>query len=215
VTWFAEEILAPARPGVVEELSSFSGYRDAIYVIREIPPQEWWPEPIRHGVPPEGLVFVRPVGEPGHHETWLGPVIPWLPPPGRGAIAPEIAEADVRLEEVSAADVLPPHDFLAYLKHVSATHHAPVAYGFFSTWGGTNELEYAWIFSDSERLLINETTGHGCVEFRPGGASTAIDQPLLSVLASALGFTLRDGYFAPHTRAFDWERHRFRRAAKR
>jgi hypothetical protein len=44
VTWFAEEILAPARPALVEEFASFLGYRDSLYVIREIPPQTWWPD---------------------------------------------------------------------------------------------------------------------------------------------------------------------------
>jgi len=133
MTWFAEEILAPARPEVIEEFASFLGYRDSLYVIHEIPPHPWWPDEVRHGVPPEGLLVVRPVGEPGVHDEWHGtPVIPWLPPPGRGAVALQIAPADVKLDDVSP-EVLPPRDFLAYLKHVSATHHAPVAYGFFST----------------------------------------------------------------------------------
>jgi len=66
-------------------------------------------------------------------------------------LAPAVAGPALHAE----AAQLPPEDFLRALRGLARRHDTTVAYGFFSTWGGCNELEYAWVFGAREAVLIN------------------------------------------------------------
>lgn len=204
VTWFANEILAPAVAGLVEEVVGFASYREAAHVISSIESFGFYDEAVRHGLPPEGLMVVRPVGEPRRLERWYRvPVVPWLPPPGWELVELAVTPAHVSALHAEAAH-LPPEDFLRALKGLARRHDTTVAYGYFSTWGGCNELEYVWIFGVREAVLINTSSEPTHLVFEQGQPSRLVDRPLVQELADALGMSLPTSFFAPHARKFRW-----------
>lgn len=207
VTWFANEIMARAVPSLVDEVAGLPGYIEAVHVVRNLDSHHFHDETVRHGLPPEGLLIVRPVGEPSELEDWYDErVIPWLAPSEWNlhelAVTPE---AIARL--VPAAADLPPADFLRALKGLAVRHHTTVTYASFSTWGGANELEYAWVLDEDESVLLNTTTDMVHLVLRAGHPPRKVDQDLLQALCMRLGLVLPTPYFAPHARSFDWHEH--------
>ena len=204
MTWFANEILAPAVPGLVDEFGAFAGYREAVHVIRSLDSYRFHDDTVRHGLPPEGLLVVRPVGEPSELQDWYDEqVIPWLAPPGWALR--ELALSPAQVSQVaSGVEQLPPETFLQALKHLASTHGTTVAYAYFSTWGGTNELEYAWVFGSIETVLINTSRDDTHLLLSEGVRPREVDRNLLEALFSSLGVELPTSFFAPHTRRFPW-----------
>jgi len=95
------------------------------------------------------------------------------------------------------------------LKGLSKKHRVPIAYGYFSTWGGANELEYAWVFGDAETVLVSVMDDDTHLELNGEGAPKQVCAGLLENLCSRLGFELPTSFFAPHTRKFPWQKYRF------
>ena len=209
MTWFANEILAPATPSLVREMLAFAGYRDAVHVVKSLDSYPFHQDNVRHGLPPEGLLVVRPVGEPSDLGEWYDtPVIPWLPPPDWPQLELSYTTSAIAALFPKTADSLPPDPFLASLKGLSARHGGvPIAYGYFSTWGGMNELEYAWVFSDVETVLVNASEESRHAMLRDGAPLTEVGAGLLENLCGQLGFALPTGFFAPHTSRFPWADH--------
>lgn len=208
MTWFANEILARAVPGLLREVTEFVGYREAVHVIRSLESHGFHDEAVRHGLPSEGLLVVRPIGEPADLEGWYDePVVPWLSPPnwepGKLCIAPSALS-----KFAGGIGNLPPDTFLRALSGLAARHQTTVAYGYFSMWGGTNELEYAWIFDEEETVLVNSRPENVHVRLRDGSPACEENEDLVMALCSYLGMPLPTPYFAPHTRSFSWTDHR-------
>jgi hypothetical protein len=208
VTWFANEILAPAAPSLVREMLAFAGYRDAVHVVTSLDSYPFHQDNVRHGLPREGLLVVRPVGDPSDLGEWYDtPVIPWLPPPDWPQLGLSYTTSAIAALVPEAADSLPPDAFLSSLKGLSARHGVPIAYGYFSTWGGTNELEYAWVFSDVETVMVNASEDNRHAMLRDNAPLTEVAAGLLGNLCGQLGFALPTGFFAPHTSRFPWAKH--------
>ncbi|NUP08861.1 MAG: hypothetical protein HOW73_22670 [Polyangiaceae bacterium] len=218
MTWFANEILAQATPELVAEVVAFPGYRDSSYLIRSLASHPFHCDEVRHGVPAAGLLVVQPVGEPEDVSTGGdSPVVPWLPPPGWPIASLELRGSAVSRVVPDLPDsALPPDDFLGALKALAARHRTTVAYAYFSTFGGSNELEYAWVFADREYVLVNTLPDQAQhLSITPGNEPARVAKGLIESLCPLLGFDLPTWFFAPHTRDFPWEEHRPTRLARR
>jgi hypothetical protein len=66
-------------------------------------------------------------------------------------------------------------------------------------WGGSIDYEFSLLYSAGERILTSQSK---LSPEKPGS-----DDSLRSAL-QALDVVLPTGYFAPHTRSFDWAAHR-------
>lgn len=211
MTWYANEILGIASPGLLAEVVSFPPYRDATFVVRDIARDSEARSNRELSAP--GLLIVRPVGEPLDLGSWYDEdVIPWLPPPSWPLenILCTAHDASAAIPDLDIDD-LPPDVFLSALKALARRHRTAIAYAYFSTWGGSNQLEYAWVFSeDEERALFNTTQEIQYLEINDAGHTERKNGDMLESICNTFGFKTDGGYFYPHTRSFDWDKYKWR-----
>lgn len=109
------------------------------------------------------------------------------------------------LDEPDSVDFeKPPVGLLRFLGDLHDTCHVPVTYYACRMWGGDVEEEAAWIFAGTDLVYryrspteTRETDARGQRIIQSGVLPLALAHHGLSLAPS--------GYFAPHTRGFDWK----------
>lgn len=218
MTWYASQIITTGSPAVIAAIESNPLFTDHVFRVTNPIQHDWHSPKVKHSVPDEGLVFIRPICDPADYiSEWHGDeALSW----GRFEKAPgldvtltphAIAERHVKLE----ADAFPAADILRVTKKLNADTNVPVAFYYCFFWGGEVEVEYAWIFDGSERVLIRLTedvppTINRLIEINLNN-ETVIDDDVLVRALRFLSCDLPTPFFAPHTRSFPWDQHYFNR----
>jgi hypothetical protein len=201
MTWYADEILLRATPAAVDALVALPAVSEFAYVVRDLTGHDWHEPGIRHGLPADGLLVIRPVcGSDSHSRDWYGTaVLEWAAvasaDTGRldSGVTRRLAE---NLDEVSR----PPASFRAALAALARQLSQPVVFYSCCTFGGTVIQEFSLIYEPAESLFVKSDL-HG--EIADDGI-----EPLRSGLGK-LELTLPTSYFAPHTRSFPWQQYRW------
>lgn len=143
------------------------------------------------------------------------------------AIAPHV-------EEDLATYAFPDVDEALEVKWIAAAARTPVASYAMETFGGVTEFEWAWLFggAGSDRVLVHQSRRREVVRMERGwfrykpvttwayehfvvevSAAGVVERSggsagVLHEVAEHLGTWAPKGYFAPHTRGFDWGAYR-------
>jgi hypothetical protein len=205
MTWYANEIVLRASPRAVDVISASAQLAPFSYLIGSLAGHEWHRPEIQHGLPPEGLLVVRPVcGGSSHGVSWYGtPALDWA------ELLPHDANADSMLDkEVSQKlspylddDSLPPQSFREALTSLALSVDETVIYYDCGMWGGDVDYEYCLAYEPAESLFVTN------LDLPPDspGAEGSLRAGLMR-----LGLSLPTPYFAPHVRSFPWETYKLR-----
>lgn len=217
MTWYASQLMTTGAPSILAAIERIPLFSDHVFCVTNPIRHNWHTAEIKHSVPDEGLVFIRPICDPtGHIADWHGDeLLPWESfenVPGEDVQLTPHAVCQLRTEldaaSFTAADVL------RVAKKLNTDTNVPVAFYYCFCWGGVVEVEYAWIFDNSERVLIRQTdtalpNASRFLEIDTG-TETIRDGDVLMRTLRALKCDLPTPFFAPHTRAFSWDQHRLR-----
>ena len=208
MTWYASQLITRGTPQVLGHLKSNPLFRDHSFLVTNPVKHHWHRPGIAHSLPSEGLAFVRPICDPNDHISgWHDEeVLSWK----RFEDAPEVGlelsprAVRARLPQVEFT-AFPPESVLCTAKKLQQDTGTPVAFFYSFYWGGLPEIEHAWLFDESERVLVT-------VRDKEVGCLIEIDQMTAEqregdVLVHVLRWLSCDQpteFFAPHTRGFPW-----------
>jgi hypothetical protein len=231
VTWYANRIYVNASPAVIAALREDPIFEGHLFRLRGTLPASWEKGAGKVRLPRGGLVVVKEVGpatdDDGEAEIAL--YVAFGPGVGRVEHTHDwYAEgewfswnqlhgpSDVKvidpagLEELAECDV-PPRGFLRFLADLHARCGQPVTYYLGRTWGGLRHAEAAWVFAERDVLYcynppkdVNADPHDEVVVLDRDGRHVVYGDVLRLALAHH-GLHLPTGYFAPHTRTFDWK----------
>jgi hypothetical protein len=216
VTWYANRIYLHATPSALARLEAEPALVGHIFLLDGPLLASWQPlaEPV--APPAGGLVVVKEVGEAEEPSVWgaedYSPGRPWHPWHTQNEFVPWDhfhGAASLDIDPPGLRDLIqtepPPAPFLRFLKDIHIVSGVPVTYYATAMWGGDIESEYAWVFDDRE-VVYAYRSDEEIVEVvevdRQGRRSRQGD--VLQLALAHLGLQLPTGYFAPHTRGFDW-----------
>jgi hypothetical protein len=137
-------------------------------------------------------------------------------------------------EELANYAGFPDVDETLELKWIATAARTPVALYAMETFGGVTESEWAWLFdgAGSDRVLVHQRRRRDVVRMERGwfrykpvttwayehfvvevSAAGVVERPagsagVLREVAEHFGTWAPDGYFAPHTRGFNWGAYR-------
>lgn len=205
--WHTSEILARPSLRLRAALAQIPDLKGFTYLLHGTLPvvseraRSW------DGLPEEGLLVVRPIGDP----TWMkvedGPVRSWHDWPGPGA---RLDNAPGMIERGSLDDeteVYPPAAFLGVLKLLARQTETTLAYYYGATWGGDVDIEHSWLFGPAgeERALVTVGEDRHTSVYVDGHLEQTLESGLLQQLLEPLGVRLPgSGQFPPNERPFDW-----------
>lgn len=211
MTWYASQILASGAPHVVEEVRRLPVLADNLFRVANPLKYDWSRPDVAHEMPEEGLLFVRPICEPDDFmEDWVDE--PFISATAfAGLELPELAIQPSVISQHDGRDVAfmePFVDALRTAKLLSQRTGSAVAFYYCFFWGGYPEIEFSWVFGQSERALIRiDSNENVLLDFHGGGVEQRNEDVLVEVLKE-LGCPLPSPYFAPHTRGFTWDEYR-------
>jgi hypothetical protein len=217
MTWYADEIFAPASAEVLHAIRADALLAPFSYLLSEPFDFEWHRAEVAHGFPKPGLLVIQPVcgADPDEYKTrwYREPILDWHSFSERSNLPLEIDPKRVGEECSLNIETLPPRALLGHLKHLATETRRPFAFYSCAMWGGDVEVQYAWVFGPSELALVSLSPSI------PGGprpvAVVTPSEPAQIVTGDTLVLTLRHlsldlptPFFAPHTRSFPWARYK-------
>lgn len=212
MTWYAAEILATCNPLLLEAVKGDPALAAHSYLIREPIKFELNGSEYSFIPPKGGLLVIRPVCDPDEHcADWHEePVVSWhslVGPSDIRTISPKALGSHVDDEMLH---VFPPAAFFSYLKTLSATTNARLAFFYCFMWGGDTEFEHLWLFGEREEAsqVLEPGVKSKVVQVTVGGNVQQREADLLSEALTYLGAPISSPYWIPHTRGFPWEQYK-------
>jgi hypothetical protein len=211
MTWYAHHLFAQPSEQVLDRLLGNPVVSKGVYWVRDISDHPWHAPEVIHGLPPGGLVVVRPICDPSAHcATWYKePIISWFDVHGPKDVSIYVTPGQV-WQDIPEADPkdYPPLPFLKYLKDLSEETNSTVAFYHCFTWGGDTEVEYSWVFLPDETVYYGidfREFPNRVVEYRKRGGKTEKKTWVLVETLAHFSLRLPTPYFALHARSFPWE----------
>ncbi len=218
MTWYAHHLFVEASQATIERLLRDPFLASGVHRIPDVSNFPWHDPRVKHELPPDGLVVVRPICDPDSHaaEWYRQPVISWFAMQG-----PESANLEVNPERLQRdfpehppADDYPPASFLKYIKNLSAECKAGMAFYQCAMWGGETDLECAWVFGPEE--IAYSATGllehpNKIIQYSGNGEKVEEKGYVLTKALAHLRIQLPTPFFALHTRSFPWQQYKLAR----
>ena len=199
MTWYAHEILLRATPAALAAIHASAQLAPFAYHLRSLDQVQWYRPEHRHGLPEGGLLVIRPVCcAEDRCAQWHGePFLDTTSLPPRPEVAP-LLQADIAtpLADQLSETSLPAMSLRGTSAALAQQLQEPVVYYACGMWGGDVDFEYCLTYEPQESLFARDVSERG------HGTERALDMAL-----AKLGLTLPSGFFAPHTRSFDWAAH--------
>jgi len=216
MTWYASEIIAPGKPSVLTAVSHVPEFGGHVYHVTNPIRFAWHRPEAAHSVPDDGLVFIRAICDPAahiadwHEDDEILRFDRFLNVPGSDvSLKPDAVVS--RRPKLEGWD-LPSEQVLRVAKRLAVDSKSTVAYYYCFCWGGDVEVEYSWVFGDSERVLIRQSVNDTVALNRLVEIDLADererDEDVLVRTLSAVGCDLPTPFFAPHTRSWEWQNFR-------
>lgn len=199
MTWYADEIILRATPRALELVRASPQLEPFSYVVRSLDGHEWHSPEIRHTLPTEGLLFIRPVGDfsPSSSNWYRTRTLDWTTLPAASESASYLDQQVTRqLSSDLGNDLMPPPSFRSAVASLASMAQQVVIYYSCFMWGGDIEYEYCLVYEPTESLFITKS------DLLPEGSG---HEDSLRAGLGRLGLMLPTGYFAPHARSFEWE----------
>jgi len=212
MTWYAAEVLATCNPLLLEAVKSDPALAARSYLIRESINFELNGSEYSFKPPQGGLLVIRPVCDPKEHcADWHEErVLSWhslVGPDEIETISPKALGSDINDEMLSE---FPPASFFSYLKKLSGTTNARLAFFYCFMWGGDTEFEHLWLFGEREEaaLVLEPGVKSKVVQVSAGGNVQHREADLLADALAYMGAPIPSSFWAPHTRGFPWEQYK-------
>lgn len=218
MTWSASHIYAEPKPSVISAFCFVDALSDGLYLVKDFAGHEWWHDENRHNIPVNGLLIVRELSSSADQSDEAD-VVFW------DDVACPSNTNIINLPGVPPYG-FPPAAFLRFLKWVSDTTDTTITYYHCEMWGGLVDNEFAWIFDREDKVYVLNTLGYAqdnnpdvkipdlqylksVIEYTETGQKIIPDESLLALTLRPYGINLsHTGYFALHTRSFDWKRYK-------
>jgi hypothetical protein len=224
MTWRANRIYVDGAPQVLARLRAEPSLVGHVYLLTGSLPASTEPDADTTRLPDGGLVVVKEVAAPdvpaaaaqqaallamfGEPPRAAGPAHHWYDADEfaswhalRGPLEASDESAYAKVHELSL-DEVPPAAFLGFLDELHRSTGAVVSYYACETWGGAVELEFAWVFGERRRAYVHRSA-EGTVEIDDEGRHLR-DAEILTLVLAHHGVRSATGWFAPHTRSFEW-----------
>jgi hypothetical protein len=80
MTWYAYHLFAEASPSLLDKFLASPVMSKGVYWVRDLTDYPWHDSRVKHDLPPNGLLVVRPICSPSTHEAkWYGnQIISWF-----------------------------------------------------------------------------------------------------------------------------------------
>jgi hypothetical protein len=229
VTWYANRIYVNDSLDVRAKLREEPALAGHVFRLSGTLPGAWEPGAAELQLPAEGLVCIKevapwrvateeenalaamfgespapPAPRPAH--AWFGEdeFLPWTALEG-----PRHRCGSRRVLEETDAEALqrPPLGLLRFLGELHDACQVPVTYYLCRTFGGHVDEEAAWIFGATD--LVCRHLGPTKTRVTDPSRERIVADGVLALALAHHGIRLPEsGYFAPHTRGFDWARQR-------
>lgn len=196
MTWYANEILIAASDKAISKISNDPRLAPFTYWVKNVGECPWYRSEQTHDLPPLGLIVIRPVLQTmdEDHHWYDETILDWNTleqgTEGTGCINTAI---DNDLDAYLNGDETAPISFRQFLADLATELNTPVLYYAGIMWGGDVESEYSLVYSPREQLFLTKPQSVGSDALREGLA--------------AIGIHLPTGFFALHTRSFNWREH--------
>ncbi|HFQ93351.1 MAG TPA: hypothetical protein ENK32_05045 [Anaerolineae bacterium] len=214
MTWFAHHIFILPTQDVLKIVADDPVLSEKSYWVRNLSDHKWPDPESQHTLPLNGLLVVRPVGDPdGHYAFWYGgseSIISWFAFRGTDDVKLDILPKQLHKEnpDFNLADY-PPIPFLKWLKSLSAATKTTIAYYHCTMWGGDVEIEYSWVFKPNEiaySFVSSDQNATKLTEYCPDRPEEVRIGDVLMETMKHFGLNLPTPYFALHTRGFPWHK---------
>lgn len=212
MTWYAYHLFAESSPSLLEEFLANPVISKGMYWVRDLTNYPWHDSRVKHELPPNGLLVVRPICDPSSHyaESYKHHIISWFAMQGNDAIelmiSPNLLQRDNPDYDLEA---YPPQTFLKYLKQRSLQHKCTLAFYHCSMWGGSTDIEFAWVFNIGNEVAYSgvdfRANPNVIREYRQSGEKIERKGDVLMDTLSHFSINLPTPFFALHTRGFPWE----------
>ncbi len=196
MTWYAHEIIFQPTPEVLAVLQAHPVLSQGMYWVRDLEEHTWFNPKAKHGLPPDGLLVMRPVCSPYEHGEWYKTENPidWF------TVNPVPSNQETAKGESVPQ---PPEALQNYLRQISHDTDSTVAFYQCEMWAGGLDFEKAWVYTPDVNIYTHPYNDNdGIVRF-----SDHNNEPLLAMLRH-FGLELPTTYFALHTRGFPWARYK-------
>lgn len=233
MTWFSSHIYAEPTQSVIGTFSVHPAASKGIYLLTNPIEHDWAYPQSRHELPENGLLVVREVCNPAkddvpfnpekYESRWHGDkTISWdnfVGPNDIEVILPSVlpVRLGVKVDVEFKTRSYPPTPLLRFLKHLNLTTHTAITYYHHETAANHYyEQEFAWVFDEEDKVYVRygssqilQHTFSGSEYLPPIDSRNHGYSCVLGVVLARYGITLKFlGYFAPHTRNFDWDKYR-------
>lgn len=215
MTWFASQIMTTGTARSLAAVRCNPLFQKNTFHVKNPLDHNWHRPEVIHDVPSEGILFIRPICERDSYEAeWHEAdeaILSWDQFEGLNGADIMVNPEDVkqRFPQIEWFR-FPPAQVLRVAKQLYLeTQNSVVFYSCFF-WGGSIEIEYAWIFDGPERLIyrLGDSEDQVSSQILEVGENSEkeLEGDVLCLALQALSCNLSTGFFAPHTRGFDWER---------
>lgn len=213
MNWEANHVYAPARQTVLEALCAQPALAGALYVVDRLDgilmDEHSGPYPL----PEAGLLVIRELysGERRLLRWTENEIVSWQPlkgPEALDVITPDSLGEDTYISHLYA----PPAAFLRFLKAASQAARSPLAFYHHTTFNGSTEEEFAWIFGSGEDRLYVRNGDTTVAMHSARGREILNNENVLSLILRHIGVPLSGGaeppFFPLHRMSFPWPRYR-------
>jgi hypothetical protein len=219
MTWYATEILAECNPSLLDAVKSDPGLSAHAYLIGETIDFVLNDSEYTFNPPSGGLLVIRPVCDLNEHcADWHDePVMSWHSLSGPSSVKAIPPQAFASHAGDGMLNEFPPSAFFAYLKQLSASTKARLAFFYCFMWGGDTEVEYTWLFGEREEaaMVLQSGVKSKVARVDAHGHTELQEVDLLSETLSYLGAPIPSPFWVPHTRGFPWEHYKLLPGASR
>jgi hypothetical protein len=196
MTWYAHEIICQPTPEILAELRAHPVLSKGIYWVRDLDDFQWFRPEVRHGLPEDGLVIVRPVSSPQGFEGCYDDKVPILSWHLDSIVTDEKSEAEDQVFN-------PPDTLKHFLRNLSRKTSSVTAFYQCVMWAGIVDWETSWVYTPEEFIYAHPANAPDAIFAIPEHDH----QPLIALLRH-FGLYLPTTYFALHTRSFPWARYK-------
>ena len=191
--WFCSELIAEYKPALLKAWRNVDAFEGRLYHVTDLSGHDFGRKDNKHGLPERGLLFVRNL-EPA----------PWWDDAGGYSLINSIPHrgATLTIEYPETHRLL-----LQFAKYCSVNFRCTIAHYSAFSWGGPLESENTRLFLPSERQIFRDQERGLTINQAEDGTVSATEKDHLAITLEYFDVISPTGYFAPHTRHFDWKRH--------
>ncbi|WP_155399109.1 hypothetical protein [Xenorhabdus bovienii] len=196
MSWYTDELLMSATSKTLKYIKTDAQLRQFAYLIPHLNDYAWYVPNHQHNLPSGGLIVISPVCGKRNFNQYRQAFLNYYELTVLESKASFLTETEGRI--VPEAPEIK-KSFREFLVALSQEIDTPVLYYTASSWGGTFDYELSFLYQPEEILYTSPTHFE---DVKPDEKQNALVEGLAGIGVTTLGF------FAPHTREFEWDKYK-------